>query len=119
MRYQDKIPLDVKELGLRIKRAREHIGMSQESLAVSVKLDQRAISELENGKRGMIVTELPIFADSLGVSITYFFGDDLSPTDLDNVLLKEFHRLPSDKLRKMAVDMIQLLSETLKNPSTN
>lgn len=119
MRFQDTSPLDVKELGLRIKRARENVGISQEDLAALVKLDQRAISELENGKRRMAVTELPIFADVLNVSITYFFGEELSPTDLDTLLLKEFHRLPSDMLRKMAVDMIQLLSETLENHSTN
>lgn len=119
MGIQDNISLDAKELGLRIKRARENMGLSQEKLAAKVELEQSVISEIENGRRRLAAVELPIFAKILNVPIMYFFGGELTPTDLDTLLLQEFHRLPSDVLQKMAIDMMRLLSDNLETRQGN
>ena len=65
--------MDPKILGERIREARERAGISQEDLAVAVGKDQRAISEYENGKRKLSVTDLPMFARTLRVPLLYFY----------------------------------------------
>jgi transcriptional regulator with XRE-family HTH domain len=107
--------LDSKQLGRRIRSAREDKLLSQEDFGAQVGLDQRAISELENGKRRLTVNELSLFAEILDVPILYFFEELLRSDDLDVALLSEFHRLETPELRKMAVEMIRLLSDTLTN----
>jgi HTH-type transcriptional regulator/antitoxin HipB len=114
MRITDKDILDSQELGLRIRRAREKQGLSQEELAAEMGLGQRAISELENGKRRLAVAEVPTLAHVLDVPILYFFGDDLTPVDLDIALLEQFHILPSIDARRTVVEIIRLLAQTME-----
>lgn len=111
MQKQDKLIVNAKELGLRLKKARENKGLSQEDLAAEVGLDQRAISEIENGKRKMSVLELPAIAEVLDVPIIYFFEDILSSSDLDNVLLQAFHDIPTLESRKLALAILRLFSQ--------
>lgn len=113
MRIADKKELDSQELGLRIRRAREQQGLSQEELAAEMGLGQRAISELENGKRRLTVAEVPDMARILDVPVLYFFGDYLTPTDLDIALLEHFHNLPSTDAQKTVVEIVRLLSRTM------
>ena len=54
-------------LGQRIRTAREAQGLSQEEFAARISRDQRAVSEYENGKRKITVTDLPRLAEVLGV----------------------------------------------------
>lgn len=105
--------MDSKELGLRIRRAREQNGLSQEELADQMGLGQRAISELENGKRRLTVAEVPDLARILDVPVLYFFGDDLTPTDLDIALLEHFRALPSIDAQKAVVEIVRLLARTM------
>jgi transcriptional regulator with XRE-family HTH domain len=107
--------LNAKHLGQKIRTAREEKGLSQEDLAMEIGLDQRGVSQLESGKRRLSVSELPSLAKALEVPIMYFFDEETNATDLDAILLKEFHQLPSSKWRQTAINMIQLLSETLRN----
>lgn len=102
-------------LGHRIRIARDKKGMSQEDFAEAVKKDQRAISEYENGKRKIPATDLAIFARILGVPVSYFYEGDIEDNPLDKVLLQEFHELPTDEARQVAIQVIRLFSDTLKS----
>ena len=102
--------LDLTELGNRIRQARERLGLSQEEFANRVNKDQTAISEYENGKRRVSITELPLVASVLQVPILYFFEDALSVDDLDRALLDEFHRLP-DERRSTVIEIMRLLAD--------
>ena len=102
------------ELGLRIRRARERIGMSQEVLAEQIERDQKAVSEYENGKRKLPATELPTLARVLGVPVSYFFEGDFLIDDLAQLLLQEFHTLPTEADKQTAIQSIRLLSDTIK-----
>ena len=104
------------ELGIRIRRARERIGMSQEALAEAVGRDQKAVSEYENGKRKLPATELPLYAAVLEVSFSYFFEGDID-VELDQVLLQEFHTLPTSEDKNAAVQAVRLISNTIKRHS--
>jgi len=79
--------LDPKHLGLRIRQAREHLSLSQEDLAAAVGKDQGAVSEYENGRRKLAVTDLPRFATVLEVPLSYFFEEEAPVYELDEAML--------------------------------
>jgi transcriptional regulator with XRE-family HTH domain len=101
-------------LGQRIREARDKVSLSQEDLADAVGKDQRAISEYENGKRKVTATDLAIFARVLGVPISYFYEGNIEDNPLDQVMLQEFHELPTDEARQAAIQVIRIFSDTLK-----
>lgn len=104
---------DEKTLGFRIKQAREKRGLSQAELARGLGIGQRGISELENGKRKLAVSELPILADVLEVPILYFIeGAMLQQGSLDQLLLLHFQAIQSDDLKKSIIEIARILSET-------
>jgi transcriptional regulator with XRE-family HTH domain len=106
--------LDAKWLGFRIRQARERRGLSQEELAVAVTKDQRAISEYENGKRKLAVTDLPVFATVLEVPLMYFFEEEAEVFQDDDLLLNYFHQLPSSEARQAALDILRIFSATIR-----
>ncbi len=99
MRFQNRRLLNQKLLGVRIREARERAGVSQEELANAVSKDQRAISEYENGRRKLSVTDLPAFARTLKVPVLYFYEGDVALQDTDQAMLDEFRRLPTEEQR--------------------
>lgn len=105
--------MDASYLGRKIREARERRGLSQEELASEMGLGQRAISELENGKRRLAVAEVPQLASTLDVPLLYFFRETDNGTLLDQMLLEQFHQLPSDQLQNMAIEMLRLLVKNL------
>ncbi len=108
----------MKSLGQRIRQAREQHGLSQEEFADLISRDQRAVSEYENGKRKITVTELPRFAEALAMPLAYFYEEAIALDDLDHTLLQAFHQLPDDGARQEAIDMMRLLSKMLRRPTT-
>ncbi len=114
MRFKDSERLDAKLLGVRIRQARERRGLSQEELAAAVSRDQRAISEYENGKRKLSVTELPEFARVLGVPLLYFYEGEVALQDLDKAILDQFRRLPTQEAKQTAIDLIRLYSDSIE-----
>jgi transcriptional regulator with XRE-family HTH domain len=108
--------LDMKQLGQRIRHARERAGLSQEEFAALIARDQRAVSQYENGVRKIAVTDLSRFAEALGMPVAYFY-EDLPPADeLDQVLLHEFHQLPSPELKALVIEMVRLFTRALHLP---
>ena len=105
--------MDAIWFGLRIRQARERLGMSQEDLAAAVSKDQRAISEYENGKRKLAVTDLPSFATVLEVPLLFFFEEEASLYDLDAALLNHFHQLPTPEIRQAAIDILRIFSHSV------
>lgn len=102
--------MDLKKLGQRLREARERRNLSQEDLGALIGKDQTAISEYENAKRKITITDLPRLAEVLNVSINYFFEGELTADDLDRALLREFHQLP-DRAKLNAIEVIRLLNE--------
>ena len=117
MRLKDICDLDPVEVGLRIREARERKHLSQEDLAASMGVDQRAVSELENGKRRLPITEVSELSLVLGVPVLYFFGQDISPDDLDIALLEQFHRLPNHQTKKSVIGVVRAISDTVAHDS--
>lgn len=105
------------ELGQRIRQAREAIGLSQRDFSEAVSKDQTAISEYETGKRKVPAVELSLFAQVLQVPVAYFYEGELQPNDLDHLILREFHSLPSLAARQTVLQMVRALSALLKQHS--
>lgn len=109
---------DLSLFGKRIKNARERIGLSQEQLAKELRRDQRSISQYENGRRKVLITDLPLFAKVLHVPIAYFFEDievEGIPDQFDTKLLIEFHRLDKDDHKTTAIKLVRLFSDAIVN----
>ena len=67
--------------GIRVREARETIGISQERLAARIQLaglsiTQKAISRIETGDRIVADYELPYLASALGVTVYYLLNED-------------------------------------------
>lgn len=88
--------------------------MSQEDLAAAVSKDQKAISEYENGRRKLAVTDLPKLAMELQVPISYFFEEDTSIHDLDDALLDYFHQFSSAEDKEALIDVMRILSGIIR-----
>lgn len=114
-RIQDSLILDAKVLGQRIRQARERKKLSQEDFAAQIGRDQRAISEYEHGTRRIAVTDLPTIARVLEMPLLYFYGEELNPQDLDEELLRQFHRLPDPQAQQAAIDLLRVFSDTMEH----
>lgn len=90
------IIVDPKQLGERMRRAREARGISQERFAELIERDQRSVSEYENGKRRIYANDLPRIANALEVSLIELFEDVLEPIDSETMLLTEYRKLNGD-----------------------
>lgn len=65
---------DRKELGTRLKEAREYLGLSQDEVARAIKLPRSAISLLEAGQRKVDALELAKLADIYQRPVSDFTG---------------------------------------------
>jgi transcriptional regulator with XRE-family HTH domain len=109
--------LDSQLLGTRIRKAREERHITQEQLAHAVSKDQRAISEYESGKRRLSAVDLPDFSRALGVSILYFYEDEIQLDDVDHEMLVHLHELPTQEAKQSAIDLVRILSSSLQQHS--
>ena len=66
--------MDPKELGARIRRAREEMGLSQEQFGRIMSRSHAAISDMERGKTKLGVSDLTRVARFLQKDISYFIG---------------------------------------------
>lgn len=80
-----------KQIGDRIRSARERRGMTQDELGQRIGKTKTAISGYENGKRAIHLTELPELAKALEVPIAYFFGDENALFDEKQSALPSHH----------------------------
>jgi len=57
-----------KDIGAKIKKIRTKIGLSQEELAVGLRINRIAISQIENGNRKISAEEIVKFAEIFNIS---------------------------------------------------
>lgn len=65
------------KIGLRIKKLRESIEISQEQLAFKSDLDRTYINSVENGKRNISIINIEKISKALGVNLKEFFNHEL------------------------------------------
>lgn len=69
--------VDSRELGIRIRNARERAGLKQGELGHQVGLDRTAVNKLESGVRKVTALELSDIARALGVRMSSFFAEPM------------------------------------------
>lgn len=74
------------ELGRRLKAAREALGLPQIAVADALSIPRPSISELEAGRRRVSVIELKRFAALYRRPISYFYDDERTEADSDDVV---------------------------------
>ena len=93
------------ELGLRLRKAREYLGLSQEEVANVLSIRRVAITEIESGKRQVKATELQAFAKVYGISETELLNgrdDDEERSARTDFLARTFSDLSDNDLQEVA-----------------
>ncbi len=65
----------LKNLGLKIKKIRLKIGLSQEKFALKINMDRTYFTSVENGKRNISINNIKKIADGLGISLSELFEE--------------------------------------------
>lgn len=73
--------LDYKSIGKRIRRTREQVGVSQESLADIVGISVPHLSNIENGKTKLSLSVLVRIANTMNVSVDHLLCDNLTNSE--------------------------------------
>lgn len=68
-------PIDRKQLGARIRRAREHLGISEYELGRRFGWDPLTVSRIEAGTRELKISEIARLAEYLRVPVGYFLPE--------------------------------------------
>lgn len=63
-------------LGAKLREAREYLGLKQEQVARHMELPRTAVSEIENGHRGVSAIELKKFARLYQRPVAWFTGEE-------------------------------------------
>lgn len=58
-----------REVGSKIREARERLGLTQQSLAIQVSLSRTSITNIEQGRQTILVHQLVAFARSLNLEV--------------------------------------------------
>lgn len=63
-------------LGVKLREAREYLGLKQDQVARHIDLPRTAVSEIENGHRGVSAIELKKLARLYQRPVNWFTGDE-------------------------------------------
>jgi transcriptional regulator with XRE-family HTH domain len=67
------------DLAARLKAARDYLGLSQEAVALHLKISRPAVSALERGQRKVSSVELQQLARLYGKPVSYFLDEQEEP----------------------------------------
>jgi transcriptional regulator with XRE-family HTH domain len=93
----------------RIKTARLQRNLTQKNLADKLGKTSAAISDLERGKTQVAASDLVVLSDLLGKPIEYFYGEDFSGSDVEDIIAL-IRRMPMEPRKEQLSVMITMLS---------
>ena len=106
------------DMAVRLKQAREYLGLSQQEVSDAVNLPRSAISLIESGQRKVDSVELTAFAKLYQRPVTHFTGEE-KPTTLGSdvaMLAKQVSKL-SDEDRNELLRFTEFLVQRSKTRS--
>ena len=71
-----------RQLGERLRQAREYVGYSQDEAAAFLKVTRTAVTNMENGQRKVEAIELKRLAELFRQPVGYFTGEDEAAASL-------------------------------------
>ena len=108
-----------RKIGVKLRNAREYLGLTQHEVAAELRIPRTAISLIENGQRGLEMLELKQLADLYGRSVTDFTEESSvrQPDEIRMLMRKAEAMSPQD--RKEIVKFADwLLSKDREEPSS-
>lgn len=103
-------------IGLRLKLAREHAGLTQGQAAKILGMHRPSISEIEAGRRKVSAEELNLFAQTYGVEIQWLTLQEGDTLDQVSDKLKLAARKLSQLDESELDDLLNLLSALRNKP---
>jgi transcriptional regulator with XRE-family HTH domain len=91
-------------VALRLREAREYLGMSQEQVASVLGLSRPAVTNIENGEREVKALELDELARLYGRPVSYFLDGDNERAESDRVqfVARKLNGLSETDLKEVA-----------------
>jgi len=74
--------IERRQLGEKLREVRKYVGLSQEEVAVLLKLPRTALTDIENGQRKVEALELKRMAELYRQPVSYFTGEDAAAAPL-------------------------------------
>jgi transcriptional regulator with XRE-family HTH domain len=110
-----------KALGARIAASRQDSGMTQVQLAQTMGVSQQTIASWEVGRRGVPVSNLPLLARTLGLSVETLIGEKAAPTKRGPTpkmqqQIERLSRLPQAKQRVVMEMLEGFLNQAARGP---
>ncbi|WP_456391346.1 helix-turn-helix domain-containing protein [Profundibacter sp.] len=100
-------PVDV-HVGKRIRHRRWLVGMTQQQLAEKVGIKFQQIQKYETGANRVSASRLWDISDTLGVEISFFFGDMPDDVDSPNKDSAQKSAMPADvMIDKEALELVR------------
>ncbi len=98
--------INKRNLGKKIKELRESNGLSQEKLAMKIKLSRAAVTQIETGNRSLEFLELAKIASIFNLKTDYFLYEEDLPS-LNIKLEDTLYKFNPDKLRNVILYILQ------------
>lgn len=105
---------DQKDLGRRLKEAREYLNLSQQYVTSATGIPRTAISEIERGQRRVDSLELRKLARVYRIPVSRLLGDDTIPIETAAVLGRVLQDLPAEDQQEV-LDFAQYLTYVKRN----
>lgn len=101
---------DAAQIGLRLRNAREKLGLSQQAVADVLGLPRTAVTNIETGNRSLSTMELTRLADLYGRPVASFLEDAQATTDDASViLLRALQQASNEPGFREAIDQVLTL----------
>jgi transcriptional regulator with XRE-family HTH domain len=96
--------MNYKSLGLRIRRRRKAMHMTQEELARKLGLSLSFLGHIERGTRKASVETLVLIANELSLSVDYMLQDSLNDNVLQRTPASGRQRIVLEEIAKLITD---------------
>ena len=113
-----------KEIGMRIAQMRKRKGLSQEELAVRVKLSRPSLAQIELGNRGINIQEFQRFAQVLEFSLDNFVSKDFHVSAVESLAddqgvqqIQERISVPKLQVSKLKQVLLYILEHCAGKPN--
>jgi transcriptional regulator with XRE-family HTH domain len=99
--------MDYKSLGMRIRKRRKAMRMTQEELAKKLGLSLSFLGHIERGTRKASVETLVAIANELSLSVDFMLQDSLNENVLQNTPASGRQRVVLEEIAKLITDNLE------------
>jgi len=110
------------EIGAAMRRRRNELHLSQETLAGLINVSHQQIQRYENGTDRLNVEKLQVLAHALSVHICYFFLPENGPNEICEVgcdeLLSNFREIRKDEIKALVIEFTKTCARRVNEASS-